>query len=144
MRSQDATRRAWWWTALRRPTISASPTPCPRARVLTDARLKLIKLGNLTIEFQRVSPDRLYWADRPAMRVVQALHWLRDTLTTDKERIFKRLLAILSDPDHGTAITKDLHSGLSALPEWLQQILRDLLARASDHHDRVHAPKGKL
>ena len=71
-----------------------------RARVLTDARLKPIKLANLNIEFQRVSPDRLYWAGRPAMRVVQALHWLRDTLPTDKDRIFKQksgCVAIVAD-----------------------------------------------
>lgn len=111
-----------------------------RARVLTDARLKPIKLGKLTIEFQRVSPDRLYWAGRPAMRVVQALHWLRGTLPRDKGRIFKRLLAILRDPDHGTAIQNDLRRGIRTLPEWLQQIVRDLLAQASDH-DRVRVIK---
>lgn len=114
-----------------------------RARVLTDARLKPIKLGKLTIEFQRVSPDRLYWAGRPAMRVVQALHWLRDMLPTDKDRILRKLLAILRDPDRGTAITEDLRSGLTALPEWLQKIVRDLLAQASDHHDRFRATKGQ-
>ena len=114
-----------------------------RARVLTDARLKPIKLGNLNLEFQRVSPDRLYWAGRPAMRVVQALHWLRDMLPTDKDRIFKKLLAILRDPDHGAAIKEDLRDGLPALPEWLQQIVRDLLAQASDHHDPVHTIKGQ-
>lgn len=103
-----------------------------RALVLTDARLKPIKLGNLTIDFQRVSPNRLYWADRPAMRVVQALHWLRDMLPRDKGRIFKRLLAILRDSDHGKAIEEDLRSGLPTLPEWLQEIVRDLLHQAKD------------
>ena len=112
-----------------------------RARVLTDARLKPIKLANLNIEFQRVSPDRLYWAGRPAMRVVQALHWLRDTLPTDKDRIFKRLLVVLRDPNHGKAIENDLRSGLPVLPEWLQGVVRELLAQADTHHDRVHATK---
>ena len=76
------------------------------------------------------------------MRVVQALHWLRDMLPTNKDRIFKKLLTILRDPDHGKAIKDDLRSGLSALPGWLQQIVRDLLAQASDPHDRIHAIKG--
>lgn len=103
-----------------------------RALVLTDARLKPIKLGNLTVSFQRVSPNRLYWSGRPAMRVVQALHWLRDMLPRDKEHIFKRLLAILHDPQHGKAIQEDLRSGLPALPEWLQEVARELLRQAQD------------
>lgn len=113
-----------------------------RALVLTDARLKPIKLGNLTIDFQRVSPNRLYWADRPAMRVVQALHWLRDMLPRDKASIFKRLLAILHDPSHGNAIEEDLRSGLPALPEWLQEIVRDLLNQAKAQND-IHKTEEK-
>ena len=34
----------------------------------TDARRRAIKLDNLTIEFKRTAPSRLYWAGRPAMR----------------------------------------------------------------------------
>jgi hypothetical protein len=113
-----------------------------RALILTDARLKPIKLGNLTIDFQRVSPNRLYWADRPAMRVVQALHWLRDMLPRDKASIFKRLLAILHDPSHGKAIEDDLRSGLPALPEWLQEIVRDLLHQAKAQND-IYKTEGK-
>jgi Family of unknown function (DUF6088) len=46
--------------------------------VHTDARLKSLALGNLTIKFKKTAPSKLFWAGRPAMRVVQALHWLRD------------------------------------------------------------------
>ena len=106
-----------------------------RAVVLTDSRLVPIKLGNLTIHFKRVEPSRLYWAGRPAMRVVQALHWLRDMLPADRGRILNRLLAMLRDPNRGKAIQDDLSSGLSALPEWLQDIVRDLLHKASAHSD---------
>ena len=103
-----------------------------RAVVLTDTRLQPIKLGNLTIQFRHAAASRLYWAGRPAMRVVQALYWLRDMLATNKDRIFSRLIAILGDPDHGPAIRDDLRSGLATLPEWLQEIVRDLLNRADD------------
>src|SRR5450756_703521 len=48
-----------------------------RIGVLTDGRLRPIILGNLTLDFQAAAPSRLYWAGRPAMRFVQALHWLR-------------------------------------------------------------------
>ena len=103
-----------------------------RATVLTDARLQPIKLGNLTIKFQHAAPSRLYWAGHPAMRVVQALYWLRDLLPTDRDQIFKRLLWIFADPIHGKAIQDDLRDGLSTLPEWLQEIVRELLRRSKD------------
>ena len=90
-----------------------------RIAVLTDGRLRPITLGNLTLDFQAAAPSRLYWAGRPAMRFVQALHWLR-----------KRLLSILKDRDHGLAIQDDLRSGLSALPEWMRVIVRDLFRQA--------------
>jgi hypothetical protein len=100
-----------------------------RAVVLTDARLKPIKLGNLTIQFQPAAPSRLHWAGHPAMRVVQALYWLRDLLPRDMDRIRARLISVLQDPTHGSAIRDDLRQGLPALPEWMQTIVRDLLRR---------------
>jgi hypothetical protein len=99
------------------------------AVVFTDARLKPIKLGNLTIKFQHAAPSRLHWAGHPAMRVIQALYWLRDLLPADKDRILARLVAVLEDPDHGQAIRDDLRQGLSAIPEWMQGIVRELLSR---------------
>ena len=102
-----------------------------RIGVLTDGRMRPITLGNLTLEFQAAAPSRLYWAGRPAMRFVQALHWLRDMLPSDDGSLRKRLISILKDPDHGQAIEDDLRSGLSALPEWMRMIVRDLLKQAS-------------
>jgi hypothetical protein len=102
-----------------------------RIGVLTDGRLRPITLGNLTLDFQAAAPSRLYWAGRPAMRFVQALHWLRDMLPSDDGSLHKRLISILKDPHHGQAIQDDLRSGLSALPEWMRVIVRDLLQQAS-------------
>jgi hypothetical protein len=99
--------------------------------VLTDGRLRPITLGNLTLDFQAAAPSRLYWAGRPATRFVQALHWLRDMLPSDDGSLRKRLVSILKDPDHGQAIQDDLRSGLSALPEWMRMIVRDLLRQAN-------------
>ncbi len=101
-----------------------------RIEVLVDARLKPIKLGNQEIHFKFAAPSRLYWADRPAMRVIQALHWMQDMLAQDSERqrvqtVLRRLLA---DPQHGKAIRDDLRAGLSALPIWMQEFLRGLLS----------------
>ena len=103
-----------------------------RIEVLVDARLKPIKLGNQEIHFKFAAPSRLYWAGRPAMRVVQALHWMQDMLTQDSERhrVQEVLSRMLADPRHGQAIRDDLRAGLPALPIWMQEFLRGLLNSA--------------
>jgi hypothetical protein len=102
-----------------------------RIEVLVDARLKPIKVGNQEIHFRYAAPSRLYWADRPAMRVVQALYWMQDMLTQDveRQRVQNVLRRLFADPVHGQAIRDDLRAGLSALPIWMQEFLRGLLER---------------
>ena len=92
----------------------------------TDARRRSVKLDNLVIEFKQAAPSRLYWAGRPAMRVVQALYWLKDTLATDRQRILNKLSKLLADPVHGEAIRQDLLEGFSTLPTWMQSLVREL------------------
>lgn len=100
-----------------------------KIEVLADARLKPIKLGKQEIRFKHAAPSRLYWADRPGMRVVQALHWLQDVLGQDEER--ERVIGILrrlfDKPDVGPEIRNDLKAGLGSLPIWMQEFLRPLL-----------------
>ena len=98
-----------------------------KVTIHTDCRRRSLQLGNLVIEFKVTAPSRLYWAGRPAMRVVQALHWLKDTLPGDRDRILDRLDQIMSDPRHGAAIGQDLKEGFSTLPGWMQQLLQPLL-----------------
>lgn len=97
-----------------------------RVTIHTDARRRAVKLDNLVIEFKQTAPSRLYWAGRPAMRVVQALHWLKDTLATDRQRILSKLGKLLADPVHGDAVRKDLLEGFSTLPTWMQSLVREL------------------
>ena len=63
---------------------------------------------------------------------------MRDALTDpdDRRRILRRLRAIFAGPDQGHAIVADLTGGLPALPAWMQDLLRPLLADdgADDHH----------
>ncbi len=100
-----------------------------RIEVLIDARLKPIKLGNQQIHFKNAAPSRLYWAGRPAMRVVQALHWLQDVLPDEDERtrVAEVLRRLFADPEHGAAIRADLRDELSALPIWMQKFVRPLI-----------------
>ena len=102
--------------------------------VHTDARLKSISLGQLDITFKLTAASKLYWAGRPAMRIVQALHWLRDTMgqVDDDKVLASRLNAILRDQENGQAIRADLLAGLATLPTWMHQILRPMLREQVD------------
>ena len=63
--------------------------------VHTDGRLRPIQLGQMTLKFKLTDPSKLYWAGRPAMRVVQSLHWQKDSLkqasSPDQEMVMKNL-----------------------------------------------------
>lgn len=96
--------------------------------VHSEARPKSIKLGNLTINFKQTAASKLYWAGRPAMRIVQALHWLRDTMAGDEVEDWRdRLTSLLADPVHGEKLRADLADGFATLPAWMQDFLRPLL-----------------
>lgn len=99
-----------------------------RVTIHTDTRRRAIQLDKLTIEFKQTAPSRLYWAGRPAMRIVQALYWLKDTLTSDRSLILNKLAKILADPTHGFTLRQDLLAGFNVLPAWMQSMIRELLA----------------
>ena len=97
----------------------------------TDARLKPIQLGNLKLDFKYTAPSKLHWAGRPGMRVVQALHWLRDVLADQREtaRVTSILKRLLGNGTAGDEISRDLRDGLGSLPIWMQDYLRPLLTK---------------
>ena len=105
-----------------------------RIVVHVDARLRPVHIGQQTITFRPTSPSKLFWANRPAMRFVQALHWLREALAKpeDRPRLLGQLHAILGKDGEGEAITADLRQGLRALPAWMQDLVRELLADSGD------------
>jgi len=100
-----------------------------RIVVHTDARLKTIRLGNLDIVFKPAAASKLYWAGRPAMRVVQALHWLRDTTAQadEAQALRRKLRNLLGDDPTGQKLREDLQEGLTTLPVWMQELLRPLI-----------------
>ena len=95
-----------------------------RVTMYSDTRRRSIRLDKLVIEFKLAAPSRLYWASRPAMRVVQTLHWLKDMLPTDGDKVRMTLARLLRDPKHGDAIRSDLAQGFGLLPGWMQTFLR--------------------
>jgi hypothetical protein len=103
--------------------------------VHTDARLRPIRLGNLAITFKPTAASKLYWAGRPAMRIVQALHWLRDTATDANEvaELRRQLRALLDRVPNAEALRADLAEGMATLPAWMQDLLKPLLnGKATD------------
>jgi hypothetical protein len=100
-----------------------------RVVVHSDARLKPLRLGNLTITFRLTSASKLSWAGRPGMRIIQALHWLKPKLANREEyqRIQRRMKELLSGKN-GAVLRKDLNRGLATLPVWMQDFLRELLS----------------
>ena len=107
----------------------------------TDARRRSIQLDKLKVDFKHTAPSKLYWAGRPAMRVVQALHWLKDMLSSDRDRVVARLSSILNDAKYGKAIRDDLRQGIATLPAWMQSVIRDLLQDDADRPRARQAPK---
>nr|HAT8713184.1 hypothetical protein [Legionella jordanis] len=96
----------------------------------TDGRLRPIKLNNLIIKFKLTAPSKLYWADRPGMRIVQALYWLEDTLCSHSDMsstIKEKLTALLNNSAQKHEICADLSAGLHTLPVWMQKWLREFL-----------------
>ena len=99
--------------------------------VHTDGRLRPIHLGNLTIQFRLTAASKLYWAGRPAMQIVQALHWLRDTLSEQRDALITRLKRLLASDTSGV-LRDDLRQGLPTLPAWMQDLLREVLKEADE------------
>lgn len=99
-----------------------------RVVVHTGARIRPISLGKLRIDFRLTAPSKLYWAGRPAMRVVQALHWLKPALSNpgDTKRIKHRLSSLISDSKQGAKLRADLADGLPMLPQWMHPLIRDV------------------
>ena len=105
-----------------------------KIEVLVDARLKPVTLGNQKIVFKHAAPSRLYWAGRPGMYLVQALHWLHDVMSNDVEgeAVRKTVRRLLANKETGPALLDDLKGGLSAMPIWMQDILRAPLFDAAE------------
>src|SRR3546814_19987119 len=67
------------------------------------------------------------------MRLVQALHWLRDTDTIDtRSDLVDKLRDILNHGPHAKAVRRDLVDGLQTLPFWKQAILTPLYIPEAD------------
>lgn len=65
------------------------------------------------------------------MQVVQALHWLRDTLSEQRDAVIARLTRLLASDASGV-LKDDLRQGLPTLPAWMQDLLREILKETDE------------
>ena len=111
--------------------------------VHTDARRRAIKLGNVTITFRPTAASKLFWAGRPAMRVVQALHWLRDLLAREGEsdQVKRKLGKLFEDPTAGPPSKPISLPGMTALPTWMLGVSQAARSKADPgaHRRQDHA-----
>ncbi len=101
-----------------RSTIHADTYPRTIEIDATAGDAKVTNPVIYTLDFKRASAKAIFWSGRPAMRIVQALTWLRDdrsNLQPATDGIIKKLK---NSPTRG-AIADDLRSNLAALPAWM-------------------------
>lgn len=130
--------RFWTWRIQR---IQRHGRDCP-VIVHTDGRLRPITLDNLIVQFKVTAPSKLYWADRPAMKIIQSLYWLKDAIRTsspvDQYIIQIKLSRMLQDPQ-SKAIKDVLTTGMYTVPVWMQKWLKNLLTQSQHDSTRVAA-----
>jgi Family of unknown function (DUF6088) len=106
-------------------SLGLTATVPAKVTILTEARRRSLDLGAFTVEFKQTNPGRLFWVGRPAMAVVQALYWLKESQGIAQQAL-ARLRGVVSDPVRGPLIRRDLVEGFSTLPGWMQSIVREL------------------
>lgn len=93
-----------------------------------------------TLDFKRVSAKAAFWAGRPAMRIVQALAWVRDDRSNLEPAISGIVQKLRKSPDR-EAISDDLRSNLSALPAWMYSAAQEI-ADGLTPHGQETTPEG--
>lgn len=77
------------------------------------------------LDFKRISAKTAFWAGRPAMRIVQALNWIRDDRSL-QEVATDGILRHLNKSPLKQAIIQDLRENIQALPAWMYPVVETL------------------
>ena len=77
------------------------------------------------LDFKRISAKTAFWAGRPAMRIVQALNWLRDDRSLH-EAATDGILRHLNKSPLKQAIIQDLRENIQALPAWMYPVVETI------------------
>lgn len=98
--------------------------------IRTDGRLRPIKLNNLVIEFKLTAASKLYWAGHPAMRIVQALYLVHDSIKNNELmtcEVKNKLTTWLRGSAQRKEMCEDLRTGFHAMPLWMRRWVEELL-----------------
>ncbi|MCJ8509939.1 DUF6088 family protein [Rhizobium lemnae] len=88
------------------------------------------------LDFKRASAKAAFWAGRPAMRIVQALAWLRDEPSSIEPAI-NGIIQKLKNSQSRQAISNDLRSNLAAMPAWMYPAAQEIAdSLAPDQNER--------
>jgi hypothetical protein len=74
------------------------------------------------LDFKRISARTAFWAGRPAMRVIQALHGFRDECS-NLETVVDGIVRYLARSPHRQPIVEDLRENIHAIPAWKYQAI---------------------
>jgi hypothetical protein len=77
------------------------------------------------LDFKRISAKTAFWAGRPAMRVIQALHWFRDE-RSNLEAVVGGIVRYLKRSPHRQPIVEDLRENIHAIPGWMYQAIETI------------------
>ena len=77
------------------------------------------------LDFKRISAKTAFWAGRPAMRVIQALHWFRDE-PSNLETVVDGIVRYLARSPHRQPIVEDLRENIHAIPAWMYQAVETI------------------
>ncbi|MNV33594.1 hypothetical protein D3C71_1249660 [compost metagenome] len=104
---------------------------------------KVVK-PTLPLDFKRISAKTAFWAGRPAMRVIQALHWFRDE-RNNLETVVDGIVRYLARSPHRQPIVEDLRENINAIPAWMYQAIETITRdpRAPVDEDTPTGPDGK-
>jgi hypothetical protein len=77
------------------------------------------------LDFKRISAKTAFWAGRPAMRVIRALHWFRDE-RSNLETVVDGIVRYLARSPHRQPIIQDLRENIHAIPAWMYQAIETI------------------
>ncbi len=108
-----------------RSTIHADTYPRTIEINATTGDSQTIRPVTYTLDFKRASAKTAFWAGRPAMRIVQALAWMRDDHSNLEPAIDGIIQRLRNSPSR-QAISDDLRSNLAALPAWMYAAAQEI------------------
>jgi hypothetical protein len=122
-----------------RSTIYADTYPRTIEIVANAGDAEATKPVIYILDFKRISAKTAFWAGRPAMRVIQALHWFRDE-RANLEAVVDGIVRYLARSPHRQPIVEDLRENIHAIPAWMYQAVETITGDPPPQEDGGTSP----